>query len=91
MKRYYIADNTQPKGFIELSEAEFVALYGTDETRPYTGKLYRGEITIDDVPSELREEVQTIVANKIARWGAYSSEATEQDLYNALAELGVKE
>lgn len=73
MKHYYIADNTQPKGFIELTEAEWNAIVGTDEIRPYTNQVYRGIITIDEVPEELREEVQTVVNNKIARWGTYES------------------
>lgn len=73
MKHYYIADNTQPKGFIELTESEFYALLGTDELRPYANQVYRGIITIDEVPEELREEVQTVVNNKIARWGTYES------------------
>lgn len=73
MKHYYIADNTQPKGFIEVSESEFYDLFGTDEIRPYANQVYRGIITIDEVPEELREEVQTVVNNKIARWGTYES------------------
>lgn len=73
MKHYYIADNTQPKGFIELTEAEWNAIVGTDETRPYASQVYRGIIPIDEVPEELREEVQTVVNNKIARWGTYES------------------
>lgn len=73
MKHYYITDNTQPKGFIEVSEAEFVALIGTEETRPYANKVYRGAISIDEVPEDLREAVQAVVDAKIARWGAYES------------------
>lgn len=57
MKHYYIADNTQPKGFIEVTETEFYALVGTEETRPYASKVYRGEISIEEVPEDLREAV----------------------------------
>ena len=73
MKHYYITDLTQPKGFVEVTEAEWNAIIGTDETRPYASKVYRGEMTIEEVPEELREEVQAVVNNKIARWGAYDS------------------
>ena len=73
MKHYYIADNTQPKGFIELTEAEFYALIGTEKTRPYATKVYRGELSIEEVPEELRAEVQAVVDAKIARWGTYES------------------
>lgn len=73
MKRYYISDNTQPCGFIEVTEAEFYSIMGTEETAPYAGNLYRGEITIDDVPPELRDAVQSVVDAKIARWGTYEN------------------
>lgn len=73
MKHYYITDLTQPKGFVEVTEAEWNAIVGTDETRPYASQVYRGEMTIEEVPEELREEVQTVVNNKIARWGTYEN------------------
>lgn len=73
MKHYYIADNTQPKGFIELTEAEWNTLMGTEETRPYASKVYRGELFINEVPAELQEAVQAVVDAKIARWGIYES------------------
>lgn len=72
MTRYYIVDPTAPKGFVELSEDEWLALMGDDTTRPYASQLYRCDITIEDVPEELRETVQAVVNNKIARWGLYS-------------------
>lgn len=73
MKRYYIADKTQPKGFVELTEAEFVAIVGDDITRPYANKMYCGVMTIDEVPEECRKAVSAIVQNKIARFGTYES------------------
>lgn len=73
MTHYYIADNTQPKGFIEVTEAEWNALIGTEETRPYANQVYRGELSIEEVPEDLREAVQAVVDTKIARWGTYES------------------
>lgn len=79
MTRYYIADLNAPKGFAELSEDEWYALVGDDTTRPYASQLYCGDITIEDVPEELRETVQDIVDNKIARWGLYSERDIPSD------------
>ena len=73
MKHYYIIDDNAEKGFIEVTEAEWNALIGTEELRPYASKVYRGELSIDEVPEELRAEVQAIVDTKIARWGTYES------------------
>ena len=72
MTRYYITDPTAERGFVELTETEWFALIGDDTTRPYATQVYRGEITINEVPEELRETVQSIVDTKIARWGLYS-------------------
>lgn len=72
MTRYYISDPTAPKGFVELTEEEWFALMGTEETRPYAAQVYRGDITIDDVPEDLREAVAAVVAAKVSRWGLYA-------------------
>lgn len=69
---YYISDPTAEKGFVELTESEWYALIGTEETRPYAVKVYRGELSITEVPEELQEAVQAVVDAKIARWGLYS-------------------
>lgn len=71
MTRYYITEPTAERGFVELTETEWFALIGDDTTRPYAGKLYRGEITIEEVPEDLREAVQSVVDTRIARWGLY--------------------
>lgn len=71
MTRYYITDPTAERGFVELTETEWFALMGDNTTRPYATQVYRGEITINEVPEELRETVQSIVDTKIARWGLY--------------------
>lgn len=72
MIRYYISDSTTEHGFIELTESEWLTIIGTEETCPYANQVYREEIDILEVPEKLREDVQTIVENKIARWGLYS-------------------
>lgn len=85
MTRYYISDKDAPKGFVELSHAEWLALFGTDETAPYASKVYRGEITLDDVPEGIRAEVEAVVATKVARWGLYSErELTDKEALNIL-------
>ena len=85
MTRYYITDPTAPKGFVELTESEWLALFGTDTTRPYASQVYRGEITLDDVPEDIREEVEAVVATKVARWGLYSErELTDREALNIL-------
>lgn len=73
MKHYYIKDNTQPKGFIEVTETEWNALIGTEEVRTYAYSVYCGELSIKEVPEDLREQVQAVVDNKIARWGTYGN------------------
>ena len=72
--RYYIADESQLKGFIEVSEAEYNSLFGDETIRPYAQAVYRGAIAIGDVPTEHQEAVRTVVANKISRWGLYDEE-----------------
>ena len=85
MTRYYIADNTAPRGFVELTESEWLALMGTEETRPYANKVYRGEMTIEEVPEELREAVAAVVAAKVDRWGLYSErELTAREALNII-------
>ena len=71
MTRYYITDSTAERGFVELTETEWFALMGNDTTRPYAAQVYRGEITIEEVPEDLREAVQSVVNTKIDRWGLY--------------------
>ena len=72
MTRYYVSDPKVEKGFVELPESEWLALIGTEEVRPYAGKVYRGEVDITEVPEELREAVAAVVAEKVKRWGLYS-------------------
>lgn len=79
-KHYYIADSAQPRGFMEVSESEFLAVVGDDTTRPYAGKVYRGEMPIEEVPEDVREAVAAVVAAKTERFGAWEErELTPQE------------
>lgn len=74
MKHYYIVDPTAEKGFVEVPEDEFTSFVGSEETRPYTSKVYRGELPIEEVPEDIRVQVQTVVDNRIARFGEYNKQ-----------------
>ena len=71
-----IAIGTGPGG-TEITEEEYNALLAEiREKAALVDKLYSGEITIDEVPVEWREEIQRRVDERIAAEGA----AEEQDL-----------
>lgn len=74
MKHYYITDPNAEKGFVEVTEDEFTSFVGTEEARPYASKVYRGAISIEDVPEDIRVQVQTVVDNRIARFGEYNKQ-----------------
>ena len=64
-------------GGTEITEAEYNALLAEiREKAALVDKLYRGEITIADVPEYWREEIQRRVEERIAAEGA----AEEQDI-----------
>lgn len=84
MKHYYIFDKAQPKGILEVSEQEFYALIGSEIIRPYVRQVYHNEITIDEVPEEYRQEVETVVNNRIAHFGEYEARVSDSQ---ALAEI----
>ena len=64
-------------GGTEITEAEYNALLSEiREKADLVNKLYSGEITIDDVPSEWQEEIQRRVNERIAADG----EESEQDI-----------
>lgn len=71
-----IAIGTGPGG-TEITEFEYNALLSEiREKAALVEKLYSGEITIDDVPTDWREEIQRRVEERIATDGA----AEEQDI-----------
>ena len=83
--RYYAQYNDTGKliaigtgnGGTEITEAEYNALLTEiREKAALVEQLYNGEITIDEVPVEWREEIQRRVDERIAAEGA----AEEQDL-----------
>lgn len=76
MKHYYLSNPNSPKGFDEVTEEEFYAILGDETTKPYAGKVYRGELTIEEVPEDIREAVIAVVEARTARFGVY----TEQDI-----------
>ena len=83
--RYYAQYNESGKliaigtgyGGTEITEAEYNALLSEiREKADLVNKLYSGEITIVDVPSEWQEEIQRRVDERIAADG----EESEQDI-----------
>ena len=71
-----IAIGTGPGG-TEITEEEYNRLLTEIRTKAaLVDSLYNGEITIDDVPTEWREEIQRRVDERIAAEG----EAAEQDI-----------
>ena len=64
-------------GGTEITEAEYNALLSEiREKADLVDKLYSGEITIDDVPTDCQEEIQRRVDERIAAEGI----AEEQDI-----------
>ena len=64
-------------GGTEITEAEYNTLLSEiREKADLVNKLYSGEITIDEVPTEWQEEIQRRVNERIAAEG----EAEEQDI-----------
>ena len=83
--RYYAQYNDTGKlvaistgyGGTEITEAEYNALLSEiREKAAFVNKLYSGEITIDDVPTDWQEEIQRRVDERIAAEGS----AEEQDI-----------
>ena len=83
--RYYAQYNGNGKliaigtgaGGTEITEAEYNTLLAEiREKAALVEKLYSGEITIADVPTEWQEEIQRRVDERIAAEGA----AAEQDI-----------
>lgn len=88
MKHYYLSDPSAEKGLVEVTETEFNAIVGTEETRPYANQVYRNELSINEVPEDLREAVQSVVDKKIARWGEYKNQKiTSNELQSMLEEV----
>ena len=83
--RYYAQYNDSGKllaigtgpGGTEITEAEYNALLSEiREKAALVDKLYSGEITLDEVPTDWQEEIQRRVDERIAAEG----EADQQDI-----------
>ena len=74
IKRLYALIDWKPRYYVrgeELTQIEYMGLTGNKEEHPYVSKLYHGEITAEEVPEEIRANVESIVRNRINRWGVY--------------------
>lgn len=71
MKHYYLLNRNTPRGFEEITEEEYLAVVGLPPVKDYAFKVYRGGMSIEDVPEEHREATQAVVDAKIARLGVY--------------------
>ena len=71
MGKYYLLNKNAPCGFEEITEEEYLAVVGLPPVKDYAFNVYRGKMSIDDVPEEHREATQAVVDAKIARLGAY--------------------
>lgn len=71
MKRYCLLNRNAPLGFEEITEEEYLTVIGLPPVKDYAFKVYRGKMSIEDVPEEHREATQAVVDAKIARLGAY--------------------
>ena len=85
MVRYYAQYSDDKKilsigtgpGGTEITEAEYNTLLSEiREKAALVNRLYSGEITIEDVPTEWQDEIQRRVNERIAAEGA----AAEQDI-----------
>ena len=78
-------------GGTEITEAEYNALLSEiREKAALVDKLYSGEITLDDVPAEWRDEVQRRVTERQEAEQAEPEEAELEDAIAALKLLGVE-
>ena len=73
MKHYYLINKNAPRGFEELTEEEYLAVVGLPPVKEYANKVYRGKMSIEDVPEEHRVATQSVVDARVARLGAYRS------------------
>ena len=74
-------------GGTEITESEYNALLSEiREKATLVDKLYSGEITLDDVPAEWREEIQRRVDERIAADGEESEQPVSGDEFLSMLE-----
>ena len=93
--RYYAQYNDEGKliiigtgyGGVEITEAEYNALLADiREKAALVDKLYSGEITIDDVPTDWQEEIQRRVNKRIAAEGEAAEQPVSGDEFLSMLE-----
>lgn len=74
-------------GGTEITEAEYNTLLSEiREKAALVDKLYSGEITLDDVPTEWQEEIQRRVDERIAAEGAAEEQEISGDEFMTMLE-----
>lgn len=74
-------------GGTEITESEYTALLSEIRSKAQlVEQLYLGEITIEDVPSEWREEIQHRVNERIALDESFKEEQIPSDEFYAMVE-----
>lgn len=74
-------------GGIEITEAEYNSLLSEIRKKAdIVTKLYNNEITIEDVPTEWREEIQRRVNERIEQEGATSEQLVSGDEFLSMME-----
>lgn len=74
-------------GGTEITKEEYDALYAEIKQKgEYVYQLYKNEITIDDVPAEWQEEIQTRVNEMIERKNTYQASAISANEFYSMVE-----
>lgn len=74
-------------GGTEITEAEYNTLLSEiREKATLVNKLYSGEITIDEVPSDWQEEIQRCVNERIAAEGEAAEQPVSGDEFLSMLE-----
>lgn len=82
MVHYYIMSPKAAKGFDEVPKDEYISLVGDESVRAYISDVYKGTMSIDEVPEELRSKVEEAVANRVEKYGNYDNGVSLPDLNN---------
>lgn len=75
---YDFEPNITDSSIVEITEEEYNAILAEgQEKRNLVNQLYHGKITINDVPAEWQEEIQTRVDEIIAEKGEFKPTISE--------------